>query len=412
MHCDDGMPGHKVRRNKDGTIRHGWAARHDLVKAGYRPKWVRLHYNFDDATERKLAAAACRNLQAEMLAWAAGARSSERAFDGTVAALVRRYQHDPASQYQGIKWNTRRTYDQVLGVIEKAFGKRVLVGLHIGDFRRWYEEAAKPKVAGGTPRVRKAHGIISMYRRIFAYGISAEIPECARLATILDASRFKQPGRRRVKLELAHVQAFVAEALMRNRVSLALGTALQFETTLRQRDVIGEWEPIAPGAERSGIALRGRSWVHGLTWADISPEMTIVKETTKTGAVVAHDLKLCPLVYSTLALVPAHQRVGPLIIDEQAGRPYAAHAYTREWRAVARAAGVPDHVWNMDARAGGISEGDDAGADLDMLRSAAGHTQASTTARYVRGTIGKSRKVAELRQAHREAARKHDVNDE
>ena len=47
----------------------------------------------------------------------------------------------------------------------------------------------------------------------------------------------------------------------------------------------------------------------------------------------------------------------------------------------------------------------------DMLRSAAGHTQASTTARYVRGTIGKSRKVAELRQAHREAARKHDVND-
>jgi hypothetical protein len=80
-------------------------------------------------------------------------------------------------------------------------------------------------------------------------------------------------------------------------------------------------------------------------------------------------------------------------------------------RTVARAAGVPDHVWNMDARAGGISEGDDAGADLNMLRSAAGHTQASTTARYVRGTIGKSRKVAELRQAHREAARKHDVND-
>jgi len=70
---------------------------------------------------------------------------------------------------------------------------------------------------------------------------AAEIPECARLATILDASRFKQPGRRRIKLELAHVQAIVAEAIKRNRISLALGTALQFETTLRQRDVIGEW---------------------------------------------------------------------------------------------------------------------------------------------------------------------------
>src|SRR5262249_62192856 len=30
-------------------------------------------------------------------------------------------------------------------------------------------------------------------------------------STILDASRFKQPGRRRVKLELAHVQAFRSE---------------------------------------------------------------------------------------------------------------------------------------------------------------------------------------------------------
>jgi hypothetical protein len=35
---DDDMPGHKVRRNKDETIRHGWAARHDLVKLGYTPK--------------------------------------------------------------------------------------------------------------------------------------------------------------------------------------------------------------------------------------------------------------------------------------------------------------------------------------------------------------------------------------
>ena len=404
------MPGRKIRRNKDGTVRHGWAARHDLIKAGYRPKWVRLHFDFNDENERALAAATCRRFQAEMLAWAAGLRSSTRSFDGTVGALVRHYQQDPASPYQGVKWNTRRTYDQVLGVIDKAFGKRVLAGLHIGDFRRWYEEAAKPKAAGSPPRLRKAHGIISMFRRLLVYGISAEIVECARLATLLNASRFKQPGRRRVKLELAHVQAFLREAVKRGRLSLALGTALQFETTLRQRDVIGEWEPVSPGAEPSGIVLGRRRWVNGLTWADISPEYIVVKETTKTGAVVAHDLKLCPMVYSILAQVPASIRIGPLIIDEIAGRPYAPHTYTREWRAVARAAGVPDYVWNMDARAGGISEGDDAGADLDMLRSAAGHSQSSTTARYVRGTIGKSRQVAQLRQAHRQATQKHDVN--
>jgi len=200
------MPGHKVRRNKDGTVRHGWAARHDFVKRGYRPKWVRLHYNFNDQAERLLAAAQCQKLQAEMLAWASGMRSNNLVFDGTVTGLVRTYQRDPASPYSSLKWNTRRTYDQVLGLIEKAFGQRALAVLRIGDFRRWYDEAAKPKVDGGRPRVRKAHGIISMFRRLFSYGISAELPECARLVAILAPARFKQPGRRRVKLELEHVQ--------------------------------------------------------------------------------------------------------------------------------------------------------------------------------------------------------------
>jgi len=102
-----------------------------------------------------------------------------------------------------------------------------------------------------------------------------------------------------------------------------------------------------------------------------------------------------------LKLIPADKRVGPLIVDEASGRPYAEFVYTRMWRKIARVAGIPDHVWNMDARAAGISEGDEAGADLDMLRSAAAHSQASTTVRYVRGTIGKSREVAKLRLAHR-----------
>jgi hypothetical protein len=409
---DDDMPGHKVRRNKDGTIRHGWAARYDLVKLGYTPKWVRLHYNFDDPAECRIAAAQCRKLQAEMLTWASGIRADVRAFDGTVASLARTYQRDPASPYRALKWNTRREYDHVIGIIEKAVGQRLLSALRIADFRRWYDEAARPKSEGARPRVRKAHGIISMFRRMVSYGVTAELPECARIAAILAHARFKQPGRRRTKLELQHVEAFVLNAIELNRLSLALGTALQFETTLRQRDVIGEWEPISAGEDKSGIVLRGRRWVNGLTWADISSNMTIIKETTKTGADAAHDLKLCPIVVSILDRIPNSARVGPLIIDEKAGRPYAEHAYSREWRDVARAAGVPDKVWNMDARAGGISEADDPGADLDSIRSAAGHSQASTTARYVRGTIGKSRKVAELRRAHREAARKHGVNEQ
>ena len=61
-----------------------------------------------------------------------------------------------------------------------------------------------------------------------------------------EGMRFKQPGRRTVALERRHVGAFIPIALAVDRLSLALGTALQFETMMRQKDVIGEWERSAP----------------------------------------------------------------------------------------------------------------------------------------------------------------------
>ena len=160
---------------------------------------------------------------------------------------------------------------------------------------------------------------------------------------------------------------------------MALGTAIQFETMMRQKDVIGEWEPLGETDKSLGIVLNGGRWVNGLTWADIPPSMVIIKDTTKTGATVVADLKLCPLVMKVLSLVSPDKRVGPLIIDEKSGRPYAEDGYAREWRIVAQAAGIPDHVKNMDARAGAISEADEALAPLDEIRSTAGHSQASTT---------------------------------
>ena len=406
MYSEVDAPGLKIRRNKGGTKRLYWVARADIVTAGYQPETVRLFYNIDDPDQVPLIEASCRKLQAEMLAWTTGARSRGRKFDGTVTSLVRLYQVDEASPYRELKWNTCRTYDQVLKTIERAFGKRTLTTLKIGDFRRWYDEAKKPKSPGQPERIRKAHGIIAMFRRLFAYGTMAELPECRRLAGILEVARFKQPGRRRQKLEIEHVRAFIPKAIEAGRLSLAIGTAIQFETGMRQRDVIGEWEPIPEGAEPTGIVLRGRRWVRGLTWSDLGNDFVIHKETTKTGSIVSHDLKLCPLALEALNSVPLDRRIGPLIVDEEAGRHYAEHAYAREWRIVARTAGIPDSVWNMDARAGAITEAEDAGADLDEIRGSVGHTQASTTARYSRGAIGKSRKVAALRAAHRQRQNK------
>ncbi len=81
--------------------------------------------------------------------------------------------------------------------------------------------------------------------------------------------------------------------------------------------------------------------------------------------------------------VLADRRVGPLIINAATDKPYAEWVFTREWRKITEAAGIPDGVRNMDARAGAIPEGDEAGADLDSLKTVAAHATTSTTVRGV-----------------------------
>lgn len=223
--------------------------------------------------------------------------------------------------------------------------KRILTALRLADFRRWYDEAKK---AGAADRMRKAHGVIAMLRRLLSYGVMAESAEGARLKAILDEARFKQPRRRRVRLELQHVDAFIAKAIEHGRWSLAFGTALQFKVGIRQKDVIGEWEPVPEGWEPTGILLKSRKGkrirrrVNGLTWSDLGGGTAFVKETTKTRALVAHDLSLMPLAVVLLDLLPAEARIGPIIVDETAGgRRYAEFAYGRDWRMIARLAGIP-----------------------------------------------------------------------
>ena len=246
-------------------------------------------------------------------------------------------------------------------------------------------------------RIDRAVKIIKLLRQMVTFGAAAELPHCDRLHGILTKMRFKGGARSKLKLELHHVQAFIPVAIEAGRVSLALGTALQFETIMRQKDVIGEWEPMAGGANTAGIVLNGNRWVNGLTWADIPDDLVVKKDTTKTGATVVADLKLCPLVLQVMPLIPADKRIGPLIIDENSGRPYAEDGYAREWRIDRSSGGIPDAVKNMHARAGAISEADDALAPLEEIQSSAGHSQASTTKRYIRGAVGKSKHVAELR---------------
>ncbi|AWN38556.1 hypothetical protein [Methylobacterium radiodurans] len=188
------------------------------------------------------------------------------------------------------------------------------------------------------------------------------------------------------------------------RPSIALAVTLQFELSLRQKDVIGEW--IKPTAEaRAAIsgAITAGAWVWewGLMWSHIDAALRLAKPTSKSNGseIAEHDLRLHPDV---LAELPPCG-VGPIVLDERSGLPWKKAHFSRTFRKIARAAGWPDAVWNMDSRAGAVSEAFEAGAaPADVMRTAT-HTQMATTMLYNRGAVVQSGLVAELRAQRRRA---------
>ena len=175
---------------------------------------------------------------------------------------------------------------------------------------------------------------------------------------------------------------------------MALAQALQFEGTLRQWDVIGEWV-------RDKVAPREQRWIKGLLWSEISRDRILRKRTGKTTAKVTIDLNDYPLIVAELDRLPIIPRIGPVIIDSKTGEPFKRRAFAGRWRKIARATGIPDDIWNRDSRAGGVTEGGDAGADIEDLRQHAGHADTRTTQRYNRRTLAKTKRVARLRVEHR-----------
>lgn len=396
-------PGLILRKNKkDGRVRKYWHCAPEARALGFKPTIVPLH-----EIEPNAVSSRCYILQSEMQQWLAIKKGSIpcQPADMKIKDLFRLYRERESSPFKKVKWNTRRTYSQMLDTIEYAASEIKLTAINIETLHRWYNDACYPMGKGVNKpvHIRKAHGVISMMRRVVSYGVAAELPECARLHAILSNMRFKAPPKRNTTLSVDHVVDFIDAAITQGRFSLALGTALQFELAMRQRDVIGEWEPVEDAQYISHYVINRRQWVNGLTWDLINKDWILTKPTTKTGQVVTHDLTLCPMSKQLIEQIPLEKRsFGPVIIDELHNRPYAEHAYQRHWREVANTANIPKNVWNMDARSGAATEASDAGASLGDTRMVLGHSDERTTARYVRGEgLEKTRRVAKLRLAHR-----------
>lgn len=391
-----------------------WRPRTDLVRRGYPGQTFRL-WKGTELTDKDRAwiSDSCNRSQAEMLGWARGAKIEVRAFDGTIRTLIDQFQTDEDSPYRKVRYRTRQNYDSILKRIVADHGG-VSLGrgfdadgnptepLKARRLLRWHEEWSK---RGATT----AHGIMTMLRMLLKFGaVFLEDDECKRLCPIIKGLPFTTGGARTERLTAEQATAVRAEAHCHGFHAMALAQAFQFECTLRQKDVIGEWVP--QGEPGTSEVLRDEDkWLRGIRWSSIDQNMILRHVTSKRNKLVEVDLKLAPMVLHELALMIGNEDVrrellpasGPVIVDEYTGLPYAVVRFRRKWRQIATAAGIPTTVCNMDSRAGAISEATDSGAQLEDVRHAATHSNIATTQIYSRSAAEKTAKVMTLRVASR-----------
>jgi len=404
------FPGLKRMRRKTGRVDLYWVADEASVKAGYPVKTVRLFGDLNDPQDAESIANRCRILTAEMREWMSGTEAARNtAPPRTIAWLCDAFQIDADSPYHERRQATRAFYDQNIKIIRATVGDRDFDDITGRDVRRWYRNWRQPDGDGGKVHERRAYACIQTLRRLFSYGCELREPGCFEVSKMLSEMQFSMPKSRKRRPTYEQIAKVRDIALHDSRIlrpSLALAVTMQFDLSMRQKDVIGEWIRDGSG-QRKGIMDGEWRWDWGLTWDQIDSDWILRKPTSKSNGseIAEHDLKLYPDTIELLKAIPRERRIGPIIIDESSGKPYRREQFGRKFREAADLAGWPKGLWNMDSRAGAVSEAFEAGAMAEDVMKAATHRQMSTTMIYNRGSIEQTARVAQLRIARRNAAR-------
>lgn len=400
----ENAPGLTWRPRKNGWEAR-WQCRTDLAQRGYAIKSVGIWSGAEPPTdlEASFIQDRCNSLQAEMLVWGRDGLPQVSEFGGTVRSLIDCYQTDRDSPFRKLRYETRRFYRQLCKRIETDFGETPVGDIKARQILHWH---AGIKDEG---KVAMAHALVGMFRTLCSFGSTfLEDDGCAKLSGVLSNMRFEMPKPRNERLTAEQAVLIRAQAHKAGWHSIALAQAFQFELMLRQKDVIGEWVPFSENGPVTDVLDGNNKWLRGIHWKEIDDSLRLTHITSKRQKMVDPDLNLAPMVMEELAMIygagftradlPAS---GPIIVNEKNGRPWIANEFRRWWRKIAKDAGVPVTVRNMDSRAGAISEATDAGADLEHVRQAATHSDIGMTQRYSRGQQDKVAGVMEKRVAHR-----------
>lgn len=371
----------------------------------YKPRTVNLSYLRD---QPEMLVAKCAMLQAEMNAWRAGLRKKAVAEDGTLGALLLKYQSDSDSPYFKLRPKSRKPYDFYLPKLIAAHGDRRLDKITGVDLHRWHDAWSD-----GGNHLAASKLMRAVIDAAVSYGIMCRMDACIELKEVLRAASRKLPlpKRREVVITADQVAALREAAHAAGRPSSALAYALVYETTLRLWDVIGQWVPVDSDGISDIVNPRtGNKWF-GLRWEDIDDALVLKympsKTSMKTGLSVTYPLRQAPMVMEELAHWPADKRTGPVVTYEMNGRPYLSEVFSSMWSRDRKAAGLPGHVWARDLRASGISEARAAGVATDDAAKVAGHASTKTTsAVYDRAALEAAERFAEARAEKRQKGAK------
>ncbi len=381
-------PGLIARKRKSGPDRLYWSADKVSSKAAsYPDRWILLP---SDASEAELIDL-CEAHTARLKLWLDRGPAPRFIYDGTIGSLCDCYERHPESPMQEVRRSTAGAYGDSLKVLRSTVAARAVRAITPIEVKRMYRNWREPRVVGGTDRVKRAHDAVSMLRAILKFGLAMGHEECAKLSTGLSAMQFERSGPRGGFMTIAHVKAFIETALARGDLRglyMAIGVATQFETMLRQKDVIGEWSRDETGRE---------SWYGLYRWDNIPGGILRVLTSKSNGKKeVVHDLTRLDLLWPLIQQVPQHEREGAII--KAYGEPIRERSYRKWYREIANQAGIPKDVWNMDARAGAVTEALEAGATEKQVQRTATHSSPIMTSRYDRTAVTAPAAVADARR--------------
>jgi hypothetical protein len=418
---------------KDGTALWYWMAKQVVRNPmGYPDLCIPLPRDADDETLAELCEEHTARLFAHLDGIKAGAATIEdedqrrnalliTAYDGTVGGACKVYRVHTQSPYNEVAANTRKTYGDSLKVIEGTVSARLFRNCTVMDVKRWYKGWRQPATPDGNERIDRAHNAVAQLRSVlhFCFALGPKFDACGELEKRLVEGkvRFERRGAREQEMTYQLAYAFIRKSLQMGEggvipadrgLYMAIGTAAQFELALRQGDIIGKWRTSVPGTPHAEYDGDGEMWSGPFRWENI-PGWRFRLKTSKTKGATGFLLSDYPLLFPLLERVPHGERAGAIVKGEH-GLPVRERSYRKWWRQIARAAGLPDEVWSMDARAGAITEADDAGVDFKKLQDFATHTDATSTERYRRRRERGNREVAKARAELRKAGGAGDKN--